>query len=236
MDAVILAAGLGMRLNPLTDAIPKCLAPVNGKAILRRQIESLSDFPLQRLHVVLGYKHAQAATELQNLETPFPVSILLNTEFEKTNNMVSLHQAARHVRGKPFLLLNGDVLFEKKLMQQIWDREDAVCPYDSTNFDPEELKLLIEDGRAAKIMPKITGPEGSQGATIGIFKFSGAASEWLFEDMEKTILSGKRNEWFEYSLSHVFAQTVFAPLDVAGLRWVEIDNPEDLALAEKVFD
>ncbi|EKD26154.1 MAG: nucleotidyl transferase [uncultured bacterium] len=236
MKAVILAAGRGIRMNHRTTIIPKCLLDINGKTIIEKQLLHLKRHGIKDIFLVLGHQYDKVLMKLHEIKVRH-VNILFNNDYAVTNNMFSLFKTKEWVKGNSFVLLNGDAVVENKLFDMIVNSKSSACPYDSENFNPEELKVLIKDKLAYKIMPKITGPENSNGSTIGVFKFSAQASTLFFDDMEKTIVKQKKlNEWFEHSLTNIFPKTKFKPLDIKGLKWIEIDDPNDLSLARGMFE
>ena len=106
MKAIILAAGLGSRLRPLTDSIPKCMVEVNGVKIIDRQINNLIANKINDIYV---YK-SEILREYLKSHYPF-VNVINNSDYENTNNMYSLFLAKDYVIGSDFLLMNADVFF-----------------------------------------------------------------------------------------------------------------------------
>ncbi|HEX9595966.1 MAG TPA: NTP transferase domain-containing protein, partial [Anaerolineales bacterium] len=112
-SAIILAAGVGSRLAPLTERIPKCLVPVAGKPILLHQIEAFQQCGVKNILVVAGYLAEEVKNALNGSAT-----VLVNSEFRSTNNMYSLGLAAPLVDG-PSLLVNGDVMFDSSILEDL---------------------------------------------------------------------------------------------------------------------
>ena len=105
MKAVILAAGLGSRLSPITDNVPKCMVPVNGVKIIDKQIDNLLCNGITEIYVVDGYKADMLST---HLKTTYPsVHIVSNPRYAETNNMYSLYLTAQYVRGEELDLTGG---------------------------------------------------------------------------------------------------------------------------------
>lgn len=236
MKAVILAAGRGVRFYPVTEDTPKCLVPLHGRPILCRQIEALLENGIQEIIVVAGYK-SHLVEQLVLSREEWPVKIVLNTEFMNTNNMYSLFLTREQVMGESFFLLNGDVVYEKTLWQKLLRFDQfPLCPYDSGQDDDESLKLKLDQEKVPQaILPKKTERGDHHGCVAGSFGFSNKASTLLFEDMASVLAQEKRNEWFEYSLSRIFPNIPFTPLDIAGFNWIEIDNVQDYQKAQHLF-
>ncbi len=117
MKALILAAGMGTRLRPLTDKIPKCLVQVNGVPIIAKQIENLVDNGIKDIYIVSGYKSDMLDGVLKE-EYPF-VNMIVNTNYDRTNNMYSAYLARDVLYGNEFILMNGDVFFDESVISEL---------------------------------------------------------------------------------------------------------------------
>jgi CTP:phosphocholine cytidylyltransferase-like protein len=112
MNAVILAAGMGTRLRPLTETIPKTLVPIKGKPMIERQIENLSSAGIRDITIVGGY----LCEKLSYLKTAYPrssIEIIDNTDYAAYNNIYSLY-LARHLLAETFIV-EGDVFHTRNL-------------------------------------------------------------------------------------------------------------------------
>ena len=106
MKALILAAGLGSRLAPITDHCPKSLVPVNGKPILEKQIENLLENGITDITVVSGY-HADILHKAVSEKFP-TVKLLHSVDYATTNNMYSAYLARSEMSGQELLMMNAD--------------------------------------------------------------------------------------------------------------------------------
>ena len=145
MKAVILAAGLGGRLRPITGAIPKCMVPVNGVRIIDKQIRNLKEAGVEDVVVVSGYK---AELLEKHLADTWPgVRTVRNVRHAETNNMYSLFLAREAVRGCGFLLMNADVYFDggendlPKIHDPAFDLFKEVCHTDGAAVAGNRLRL-----------------------------------------------------------------------------------------------
>lgn len=237
MKAIILAAGIGSRLQPITNKKPKTLIEVNGKTMLAYLIDALLKSGIKNIIICVGFK---AEMIMNYCKTTYPnVKFIFveNKIYKTTNNMYSLYLAKKYLLGSDFLILNGDVVFEEKLLKKlVSENRTSLVPYDSKNFDEEELKLKIANEKAYAIMPKKSGKNTSDGATIGVFYLNKTDGNLFLEDVERIITKNKQtNEWFEYSLNRIFKKIYIKPIDISRYKWREIDSLEDLARAEMLF-
>lgn len=235
MKAIILAAGLGSRLRPITDSVPKCMVPVNGIPIIDKQVENLLDsgFVEHDIHIVSGYKDNILK---RHLAEKFPaVNVITNARYNETNNMYSLYLAKRCLCGCEFLLMNGDVFFDSNIIvgMMVGDNVNKIA-CDRYGYIAESMKITVDDGLITHISKAITEQE-YYAVSIDIYRFSTVASEVMFNEICDTIEVRKdENSWTEVALDKIFSREKFVPY-IINDRWVEIDNHDDLVYAERLF-
>lgn len=233
MKAVILAAGMGIRLRPATDEEPKCMVPVNGIRIIDKQIDNLLSSGVNEIFVVSGYKSNLLETHLR---AAYPcVKVVENGRYAETNNMYSLFLAKDCVYGEEFILMNGDVYFDRGIIAGLLEGEGAsriAC--DRSQYFAESMKITLCGDKIDHISKAISENDFFA-VSIDVYRIGATDCRVLFEEVEDTILNRKdENSWTEVALDKIFAKTDFRPYIVQG-RWFEIDNREDLAKAEKIF-
>ena len=113
MKAVILAAGLGSRLSPVTQKMPKCLLEIGGKTIIERQLELLSSLGVKETVVVVGYLKEMIVDLIQDR-----AKIIENPDFSSTNSSYSLWLARKNLLGS-FIHLNSDLIFDKEILSKL---------------------------------------------------------------------------------------------------------------------
>ena len=234
MKAVLLAAGLGTRLRPITNDVPKCMVPVNGMPIIERQIKNLIENGVKDICVVAGYKR-EVLKAFLNTNYPF-VHVVENEVYDTTNNMYSLYLTKDFVAGSEFLLMNSDVFYDSNIVAGLLASREAnmvACEYG--RYIEESMKITVgAEERIGHISKKI-GPEEAYATSIDVYKLGKEAGEVLFGMAHEIIdVEGNRNAWTEVALDQIFGKVVFSPYRIEG-RWFEIDNHEDLAAAEKLF-
>ena len=234
MKALILAAGYGSRLAPLTDTLPKSLVPVNGKPILFKQIDNLYDCGVTDITVISGYRANMLEAAVHDRFRD--VNIIESVDYRTTNNMYSAYLAREAMAGEPFLMMNADVFFDASVIEALlaFDAPDAIVT--DIGFYLEESMKVIEDetGRLTHISKQIT-PEEALGASIDVYKFSAEGGAAFFRKCAEYIEEKRELKlWSEVALDGILSDVVFRACPLKG-RWFEIDNHEDLAAAERIF-
>jgi choline kinase len=233
MKAVILAAGLGTRLRPITNEVPKCMVPVNGIRIIDKQIDNLLSNGVDEIYVVDGYK---AEVLAEHLKTNFPeVHIVSNPRYAETNNMYSLYLTSKYVKGEEFLLMNADVYYDANIIVGMLQGENlSKIACDRTQYLEESMKITLDGDKINHISKKISEAD-HYAVSIDVYRISAEDSKVLFKEVEDTIEGRKdENSWTEVALDNIFTKTSFKPYVIEG-RWFEIDNHDDLHKAEEIF-
>ncbi len=233
MKALLLAAGLGSRLAPITDDRPKALVPVNGKPILIKQIENLRECGVSDIAVVAGYKAEMLERAVHGR---FPdVEVLVCPDYASTNNMYSAYLARERLAGSAFLMMNSDVFFDASVLAALLacDAPNAIVT-DIGTYLEESMKVVEEGGRLVAISKAIP-PERALGASIDVYKFSEEAGRAFFDKCAEFIeVRRELKKWSEVALDAILRDVEFRACPLKG-RWFEIDNHDDLAAAERLF-
>lgn len=233
MKALILAAGLGSRLSPFTDNNPKALVPVNGKSILVKQIENLTDNGIQDITVIAGHK---AEVLIRKISSILPeANIIVNHDYSVTNNMYSAYLGRESMGNDDFLMLNGDVFFDSSVIKTLCEfKSRNAIVTDIGRYREESMKVIRKNGRLIKISKSIANDD-AYGTSIDIYKFSHRGGKKFFDTCEMYIKEKKQlNLWSEVALNEILSSVRFVACPLNG-RWFEIDNPDDLLQAEKLF-
>lgn len=233
MKAVLLAAGTATRLRPLTDDVPKCLLPVGGKPILGRALEHLGALGVDETIVVTGYLRERVAAFVGERFAGARVTLVDNPAYATTNNAASLLRAAKAIAGRPFLLLDADIVFARDVAGALLRdaRENTLALRPAHDLGEEEMKCEVApDGRVVAISKQVPVARAA-GESIGIERFGAAASARLFEVLRDRIEGrGLANEYYEASFQQMIDEGVpIHAVTVAGLYCAEIDTPDDLA-------
>jgi choline kinase len=233
MKALILAAGLGSRLAPITNDIPKSLVSVNGQPILMKQIANLHENGITDITIVSGYKAAVLEKAVHN---KYPeIKIIESVDYNTTNNMYSAYLAKNAMNGEGFLMMNADVFYDSSVIKALLECEasDAIVT-DIGRYIEESMKVVENSGRLTEISKSIS-EENALGASIDVYKFSKNGAAAFFDKCAEYIEKKRELKmWSEVALNDILDTVPFKACPLVG-RWFEIDNHDDLAYAEKLF-
>lgn len=238
MKAVILAAGIGSRLAPLTDDRPKALVEVAGRSFLERQLDLLgrAGIPSRDVVVVGGYRIDRLREALA--AGGHDCEVVVNDRFEPWNNFYSLLVAQPALAGHDFLQLDGDVILDEVLLpRMIAAPGDALLAVDCrAELDAETMKAELRDGRVVAIA-KPLDPARCAGEYIGVTKLSAAAARAVFAELALFPAEGLTHEYYEHAFHRLSGtgRIRFEIVDVHDCTVLEIDNVEDLRRAEALL-
>ena len=236
MKVIILSAGQGKRLLPLTAGLPKCLLPIQGKTIIEWQIDELIKCRIQRITVVTGYRAEKVEDLLCRRYVPEKVKTLYNEAYAKTDNLVSCW-AARNEMTEDFILLNGDTLFEAAVLKCLL--ESPACPVTvvvshKNDYDADDMKVKMEDCRLVKIGKKIP-PDEIHGESIGMILFRGEGPRLFCNALGKSLGDpGADKKWYLSVIDEMARRMSVWTCSVNGFYWCEVDYQVDLKQAEIV--
>jgi choline kinase len=238
MKAVILAAGVGSRLAPLTDDQPKVLVPVLGRSLLFRQLDWLAaaGVPSSDVVVVGGYRIDQLKLALD--AEGFECKVVLNEKYEPWGNFYSVLVAEPYLRGHDFLQLDGDVILDDKILpRMIAAPGNAVLATDtSAELDDDAMKVEMHGNHVYALDKKLDAAK-CIGEYIGVTKLSAAAGAAVFRELAKFPTENLTHEYYDHSY-HRLTQRGELPFDIVRVddcRVLEIDDHADLKRAEAVL-
>lgn len=238
MRAGILAAGVGSRLRPLTNDKPKCLVKVAGTPIIEWQLKSMIGNGIDEIFIVTGHLHHMIASWLGKSEFAVNVKLIENTDYEGSNNSLSAFLLRPYLDGHPFLLCNGDVVLTTEAVRGLLqnEREDLVL-IDSSFFDIEAMKVTVNNDGSLETISKEIRESQAFAVSLDHYKFGSHGSEVFFHNLSKFLGNGHgKHQWVESALNEMVmdGQLKLHTHESVG-PWVEVDNNDDLALADKIF-
>ncbi|WP_224333177.1 HAD-IIA family hydrolase [Haloprofundus halobius] len=240
--AVILAAGIGSRLRPITLRKPKCSVTVDGTPILEYQLRAYAESGLDEVVVVAGYLSEKTRALAEGVAAEydaFSVTVVENEVYANTDNMYSLSLVEPLLDGEPFFLSNGDVVFDPEVVEQLAAADaDSAIACDTSLFSEEAMKVTADDRDCISSISKEYTDSEAHAVSIDLYRFSGAFSAALFDEIERSVEQhGEYGGWTELAIDRLLKSGRFdvEPVDIAGARWVEIDDLDDLAAADLRF-
>lgn len=233
MKAIVLSAGQGRRLLPLTLTRPKCLLPVDGEVtVLSRQLEVLAAAGLEQAVVVTGFGASHVERHLDTHPLPgLAVETLYNPFFESSDNLATCW-LARSVMQDDFLLLNGDTLFEPAVLERVLCSPSApvtVTIDHKPSYDDDDMKVSL-DARGRLLAIGKSLPQDAVGAeSIGLLCFRESGPKCFVDALEAAVRApGALGRWYLSVIDALAGCVAVETCSIRGLWWQEIDAPEDL--------
>lgn len=239
MKAIILAAGFGSRLRPLTEMTHKSLLPVSGVSIMERMLSAIIQNQITDIAVVTGYRSADVRNFISERFPSINVTYINNEKYENTNTGYSLLLCEKFVGGDAFVKFDADVVFEPTVLKKLINAPHETCLCIDTNIhlEAEEVKVITNADGGVVAVGKKLDPNLARGESIGIEKIGPEAGKQLFAELKK--LMEHEENWQEYYddsyTTLVNAGVPFAAVDITGLAWVEVDTHADYDRAQTLF-
>ena len=230
--AIILSAGQGSRLLPLTKDQPKCLIPFAGKPLIQWQIEALAANGIDEIAVVTGFRSDKVEAALAEVQGP-AIRTLFNPFFKVADNLGSCW-IARGEMDRDFLVLNGDTLVSPQIVGTLMG--GATAPITVTvdikeSYDADDMKVHRDGDRLVAIGKRLTATE-SNAESIGMLAFKGEGSA-IFRDQVEAIMRTPEGviNWYLKAINAIAPTGAVGTVSIEGMDWAEVDFPEDLKIA-----
>ncbi len=252
MKAVILAAGMGTRLRPITWSVPKCLVPVNSKPILEHQFEALLLAGIRDVILVVGHLAKMLSNKYGTSYGGMNIHYVENRLYDRTNNIYSLWLAREYLNSQ-VLLLEGDLVFEPELLQRLTQTPEPDVAI-VERFQPYmDGTVILSNG------PRANGPRANglwasrmvlkacQGddfdyasafKTVNIYKLSQEVlQDQIVPELDSYVAQQRYDHYYEAVFADLISRDAMrlAVLCAAPNRWAEVDTLDDLQAAEKLF-
>ncbi len=255
MKVIILAAGQGSRLRPLTDDRPKCMVEVNGRSIIERQLDTMHSCGIkdEDITIVAGYRNDALKNKFQNTAIHF----IVNEAFETTNMVYSLMCARRLMEKEEDIIISyGDIIYEESVFQKILAAKDTMSVIVDDGWqeywslrcenplDDAETLMFDQDDYLTEIGQKTTELSKVQSQYIGLMRFQGDGLKALLDLSAEAENRSERGEAL-WRTDRIYAKMYMTDL-LQGLidegyklravhiqrGWYEIDDCGDLKLVE----
>ena len=236
MNAVILSAGQGKRLLPLTANKPKCLLSIEGQSIIEWQIDELAKSGIDRISVVVGYHADRIEQLLHKRYGPYRVEVIYNPTYSWADNLLSCW-VAREEMGNDFVLLNGDTLFESAVLRRLMNapvQPVTVVTHKKPHYDADDMKVSLQGDRLVNIGKKLAADK-VDAESIGMILFREKGPLMFRKAVEKALQDPSSIKKWYLSVIAGMAQSIPVwTISANGLKWCEVDFPADLKQASRV--
>lgn len=232
MKVIILSAGIGSRLSPLTKTVPKSMLLIDDNTtVLERTIKMINNLLETEIVIVTGFCNKQIetlASKYDNCKT------IYNPFYRVTNSIASLW-FAREYMNEDVIIINGDVIVEIELFKYMLSiKNKSFVLYDSSIGSEADYKVLEKNGQIIVMSKELTEPSGEY---VGITSLQQKDAVQLMKKIETMISNEQYCEWYETAIVDMIFTENFEikAVDVSKYNWTEIDNINDLIKAKEIF-
>lgn len=235
MKAVILSAGQGRRLMPLTESLPKCCLMLDGKTLLEHQVESLAVNGMDEVVVVTGFGH-QLVEDVVSKIRGVSIRTLYNPFYALSDNLGTSWIARNEMKG-PFLLVNGDTIFEPSTLSSLLSSERSYPITLATDckkqYDEDDMKISAEGDQLNRVGKKLNKAIVN-GESMGMMVFNQAGAD-AFVNKVESLMAGPDGlaRWYLSAIDELAVTGIVGVSSIQGLGWCEVDDLADFAHAEK---
>lgn len=233
MKAIIIAAGQGSRLLPLTLGTPKCLVPVGGRAILDHQLDAARAAGVTQAVIVGGYRIEQIGEHLARRRHSLVTELIFNPFWAAGSSIGSVWAARAHLHG-PFALMNGDTIFDPSIIAAAVRNEAAgVKLVVDALAQPEHDDMLVQvsDGRVLAVDKHLPADSATH-RSLGLVLSSGGGE---YDAALRDVIAGPDgiHAYHHAVVAHLAPQGVGAIVIDRHAHWQEIDTADDIARWER---
>ncbi|BHH84544.1 phosphocholine cytidylyltransferase family protein [Desulforhopalus sp. 52FAK] len=233
--ALLLAAGTGSRLAPLTDSMPKCMVEVNEITILERLISTLQDHDFNRLVVVVGHQGESIRNYLGARKGGMDITYITSPLYKTTNNIYSLWLAREEI-DEPFLLIESDLVFDSEMLTNMLSPDRIAVakiePWMNGTTVTLNNHMEIEAFHSAPL-----SPDEEYFKTVNIYSFSLSSWQLVKQRLDQYISNNQVDGYYETVFADLVKDRclIFTPVFFDNKSWYEIDTITDLREAELIF-
>jgi L-glutamine-phosphate cytidylyltransferase len=235
---IILAAGQGKRLLPLTAEVPKALLDIGGKTLIERQVEAFAENGLKDFVVVTGYGADTMEQALKVIAGRLGVTIqtVFNPFYAVADNLASCWLARSFMTGD-FIQVNGDNVFRADLVAKLLGSDVgpiSVAVNRKVGFDADDMKVMLDGSRLTEI-GKTLPVDTVDAEAIGFYVFRNGGGAHYVAELELAMRDPQGlKRWFPSAVGSLAKKASIGVIEITGLRWSEVDFPVDLQQARQL--
>ncbi len=238
MRVIILAAGQGKRLLPLTADVPKALLDIGGKPLIERQMEAFAACGVKDFSVITGYASARMEDAVNAIASRLGATMtcIYNPFYAVADNLASCW-LARSAMTEDFIQVNGDNVFRSDLVARILaapkDPASVVINV-KASYDADDMKVMMDRGRLTEV-GKTLPVDTVNAEAIGFYMFRGEGTKAYRDELELAMRDPQGlKRWFPSAVGSLAKKIAISTIEITGLRWAEVDFPADLAHARQL--
>jgi choline kinase len=227
--AILLSAGQGSRMLPLTAERPKCLIDFSGRSLLEWQVEMLARGGVKHIDVVTGFMTDMVDEVVARIDDPrVTITTRFNPFFKVADNLGSCWIVREQMRGD-FLILNGDTLVSEQLVRTV-----------QPAYDSDDMKVeRADEGRGDKLVHigKTLTAQQSNAESIGFLAFRGEGVELFRETVRKAMRTPEGvQHWYLKVIDSIAPTDKVGTVSIEGQEWAEVDFLNDIEIATALTD
>ena len=236
MKAVILAAGMGKRLFPLTKDTPKCLVDIAGKSILSRQLDALAQNGINEIVVVIGHFGYKIKEFLSQYSDEFKITFIENKDYMITDSTYSLWLARDELK-QGYIHLNSDLIFHPDLLKKLLEKkqQNSIIIDKNVEAGSDMVKVVMDENGQITEMSRDENKEYI-GEAIGPVLFSEEGAKRLLEIIDQSVKRGNTKKQFYFLLDTFAKESNLFGIDSEKKSWFEIDDFQDLEKVEHLLN
>lgn len=235
MNLIILAAGTGQRLFPLTKDTPKSLINLgDGTTLLARQINNaVQSDRINRIYIITGYKSHKIEEHIVQYQSRIPIEILFNPYYDISNNLFSLWCAYHIMEQDDFIISNGDNIYKSHVYPKITDiKKDTIqLTVDrKDHYDHDDMKVTLDNGRVTRVSKEILS-DSAHAESVGLVLIQGEKNRKLIRNKILSMVKHKENMqkfWLEIFNELIFDHINIDVCEIGENDWGEIDYHPDI--------
>lgn len=233
MKAILISAGKGERLYPLTKNTPKSLLEVGkGLTLLETQLHSLSEANVKDIVIITGFKADQIEAKIKDYQKNLNITTIYNPFFDISNNLLSVWMGRHHMQ-EDFISINGDDIFSAEVVKNLLKSESDITMVidEKKEYDDDDMKVIHKNGEILEVSKKID-KEKANGESIGMIKFLNKGPK-IFTDMldEMVRVPENRNVFYLKAIQEIINKGFKINYSMCKESdWAEIDFHPDLKL------